>query len=68
MNGRTQLPIKDWQKEQQELLAKRYALCDEYYSLKEEITSAEAIRRSVENLMRDITPERTVIKMRAMEI
>ena len=53
MNGRKDLPIKDWQKEQKELLVKRYALCDEYYSLKDEITSAEAIRRSVENLMRD---------------
>ncbi|MCL2217858.1 MAG: hypothetical protein FWB91_12700 [Defluviitaleaceae bacterium] len=53
MNGRKELPIKDWQKEQKELAAKRYALCDEYYSLKEEIPNMEAIRRSVEALMRD---------------
>ena len=53
MNGRTELPIKDWQKEQKELAAKRYTLCDEYYSLKEEILNIEAIRRSIETIMCD---------------
>jgi len=53
MNGRTTLPIKDWQKEQKELAAKRYTLCDEYYSLKDEIPNIEAVRRSVETIMRD---------------
>ena len=60
MNGRTKLPIADWQKEQKELAAKRYALCDEYYALKEEVPNMEAIRRSVENLMReDLQAQRT---------
>ena len=53
MNGRTKLPIDDWQKEQRELTAKRYALCDEFYSLKEVIPNMEAIRRSIEGLMKD---------------
>jgi uncharacterized protein YukE len=53
MNGRTKLLIKDWQKEQNELVAKRFNLCDEYYSLKEKIPNMETIRQSVENLMRD---------------
>ena len=53
MNDRTELPIKDWQKEQKELATKRYTLCDEYYSLKEEIPNMEAIRRSIETIMRD---------------
>jgi len=53
MNGRTSLPIKDWQNEQKELAAKRYTLCDEYYSLKDEIPNMEAIRRSIETIMRD---------------
>jgi hypothetical protein len=52
MNGRKDLPIKDWQKEQRELAAKRYALCDEYYSLKEEVQNTEAIRRSIEGLIK----------------
>jgi hypothetical protein len=53
MNGRTKLPIADWQKEQKEIAAKRYALCDEFYSLKEEIPNMEAIRRSIEGLIKD---------------
>ena len=53
MNGRTTLPIADWQKEQKELAAKRYKLCDEFYLLKEEIPNMEAIRRSVETIIRD---------------
>ena len=40
-------------KEQKALAAKRYKLCDEFYSLKDEIPNMEAIRRSVESLMRD---------------
>ena len=69
MNGRKDpLPIKDWQKEQRELLAKRYTMCDEYYSLKEEITSAETIRRSLDSLMRDITPERITARVQVMEL
>jgi len=53
MNGRTQLPISDWQKEQQQLLKKRYGLCEKFYTLKDEIKSAETIRRSMEKIMRD---------------
>jgi hypothetical protein len=53
MNGRTTLPIADWQKEQRELATKRYALCDEYYALKEELPNMEAIRRSLETYMWD---------------
>lgn len=53
MNGWTELPVADWQRAQKKLAAKRYALCDEFYSLKEEIPNMEAIRRSVEGLMKD---------------
>lgn len=53
MNGRTGLPVAAWHNEQKALAAKRYTLCDEFYSLKEEIPNMEAIRRSVEGLMKD---------------
>ena len=53
MNGKTELPITKWQSEQQQLLKKRYGLCEQFYTLKEEIKSAEAIRRSMEQLMQD---------------
>jgi len=46
-------PKSKKRKEQKELAAKRYTLCDEYYSLKEEIPSMETIRRSIETIMRD---------------
>jgi len=58
MNGRTKLPITKWQGEQQQLLKKRYGLCEQFYTLKEEIKSAETIRRSMEQLMQD-EPTRT---------
>jgi len=58
MNGRTGLPIADWRKEQKELAAKRYNLCDEFYLLKKEIPNMESIRRSIEGLIND-EPNRT---------
>jgi len=58
MNGRTELPITKWQTEQQQLLKKRYGLCEHFYTLKDEIKSAETIRRSMEQLMQD-EPQRT---------
>jgi len=39
-------------------LKKRYGLCEQFYTLKEEIKSAETIRRSMEQLMQD-EPQRT---------
>jgi len=53
MNGRTTLPINDWQKEQQQLLKKRYELCEKFYTLKDEIKSAETIRQSMDQIMRN---------------
>ena len=51
MNGRTKLPIKDWQAEQKDLLAERYLLCEEYYNLKDEVRSVEVLRRGLEELL-----------------
>gem|GEM_PF-3485738 len=53
MNGREKLPTKEWQAEQKKLLAERYGLCENYYTLKDEIKNVETLRRSVETLMRD---------------
>ena len=66
MNGRTMLPIADWQREQKELSAKRYALCDEYYDIKAELPHMEDIRRSVETLMRDEPNSEQPTKTRGM--
>ena len=45
MNGRTDpSPIKDWRKEQQSLTAAKYAACERYYALQDEIRSVEQLR------------------------
>ena len=55
MNGRTDPPpIKDWRKEQQCLTAAKYALCERYYALQDEVRSIEQLRnKGAENIMRD---------------
>jgi len=59
LNGHGKIPEKDWRAQRESLLAERYAHCDEYYKLREDIKSVETLRRGADNLMRDITPERT---------
>jgi hypothetical protein len=53
MNGRKELPIAKWQAEQKELSAKRIALAEKYYHIKDEVKTVEVLRRGVEGLMRD---------------
>jgi len=51
MNGRASVPRKQWKKELNTLLQKRWALCDGYYSLRSEVKVVENLRRSVEHLV-----------------
>ena len=54
MNGRTDpVPIKDWRKEKEKLTAAKYALCERYYALQDEIRSVEQLCKGAENIMRD---------------
>ena len=54
MNGRTDPPpIKEWRKEQQSLTAAKFALCERYYALQDEVRSVEQLRKGAENIMRD---------------
>jgi chromosome segregation ATPase len=56
MNGRTDPPpIKDWQAEQKKLTAAKYAACERYYTLQDEVRSVEQLRKGAENIMRDET-------------
>jgi hypothetical protein len=57
MNGRKDIPIKAWQKEQRDLLTDRYDLMEKYYQLKDETRSIELLRRGAENIMRGDTQE-----------
>ena len=54
MNGRTDPPpIKDWRKEYEKLTAAKYALCERYYALQDEVRNIEQLRKCAENIMRD---------------
>jgi hypothetical protein len=53
MNGKKDIPIKAWKKEQAELTAEKYTLMEKYYQLKDETHSVELLRRGAENLMRE---------------
>ena len=68
LNGRTDIPEKAWRAARDMKLAERYAHCDEYYSLKEDMRMVEVLRRGAENIMRDIAPERMATRARDMEI
>ena len=45
--------------ERETLIDNKYAHCDEYYKLKEDVRTMEVIRRGAESLMREALPERT---------
>jgi ATP-dependent exoDNAse (exonuclease V) alpha subunit len=62
LNGRTVIPERAWRDERKSLLTERLPLVDEYYDLKDDVKNIETLRRGAENLMRDVTPERTRIK------
>ena len=59
LNGRTAIPEKEWRAEFTALIAERYALCEEYYKLKDDVKSVEVLRRGAENIMNENAPERT---------
>jgi hypothetical protein len=59
MNGRTgPVSIKDWRAEQTKLTATKYALCERYYALQDEIRSFEQLRKGATIIMREDVQER----------
>ena len=53
LNGYAKIPEKDWQAEFDQLTAERYALCEDYYKLKDDVKNVEVLRRGAESIMRD---------------
>ena len=53
LNGRKSLPIKEWQTEQKKLSADKFALCEDYYRLQDEVRSVEILRKSAVSLLRE---------------
>ena len=59
MNGRTDPPpIKEWRAEHKKLTAAKYAACERYYALQDEVRSIEQLRKGAENIMREDVQER----------
>jgi len=54
MNGRTDPPpIKEWRAEQTKPTTAKYALCERYYALQDDVRSIEQLRKGAENILRD---------------
>ena len=51
MNGKSPIPVKEWESEKKMLTADRIALGEKYYDLKDEIKTVESLRRSAEGLI-----------------
>jgi hypothetical protein len=66
LNGREQIPEKAWRTEREKLLAERYVLVDEFYALKEDVRIVEVLQRGAEDIMRDITPDRTAARAQGL--
>jgi hypothetical protein len=41
---------------------------EKFYALKKDVQNVEVLRRGAENIMREITPERVLMRARGMEI
>ena len=69
MNGRTDPPpIKEWRAEQTKLTAAKYALCERYYALQDEVRSVEQLRKGAENIMREAAQERQPHRAQDVEL
>lgn len=52
LNGRTKIPINEWKEEQKKLKQERIALCDKFYTLKDDVHNMEVLRRGTEHMMK----------------
>ena len=62
------LPVKEWKAELEKLTAERYALCDAYDRLDDELWNVEALRRGAENTMREDIQQTQPTRTRGMEL
>jgi hypothetical protein len=68
LNGRTTIPEKEWRSGRDKLLAERYAHCDDYYKLREDVRNVEVLRRGAEKMISEISLERTPTQKRDMSL
>jgi uncharacterized coiled-coil protein SlyX len=67
LNGYEKIPEKEWRAERDRLLAERYADVGTYYKVRDDVQSAEVLRRGAESIMCE-TPERTPQRTRRLEL
>ena len=68
MNGKTTLPTKAWKAEYSKLTAERNTLNQRYIDLKDEVSEAEQIRKSVYSIIRQEQRERQSLRAQDMEL
>ena len=68
MNGKKDIPIKAWKKEQTELLAERYDLMEKHYQLKDETRSVELLRKGAENIMSENVQETALVRKHGINL
>lgn len=68
MNSRTALPIKEWQTEQNNLISKKYHLCEKYYQLKDEVQSIESLKCGAESIMNEEVFKERPMRIHGIEI
>jgi hypothetical protein len=47
------LSIKTWEKEQKSLTARKFVLCERYYTLQDDVRSIELLRRGVDSIVQE---------------
>jgi len=61
-------PIKEWRKEHATLTAVKYAACERYYALQDEIRNVEQLRKGAENIMREDVQERQLKRVHDVDL
>ena len=56
LNSNSKIPTNAWKTEKEKLLQERTTLAEQYYTLKDDVKSAETIRRGAENILNDHEP------------
>ena len=62
LNGRDTIPEKQWRNELETIRNRKFAQYDEYCKLKDDVQKIEVLRRSADNLIKNIQPIQTVRK------
>ena len=63
LNGRSSIPVNKWQAEQKKLIQSRFALCEDYYKLQDDVRSVELLLKGADSIIREEARERQTIQI-----